>query len=455
MKKIRMGVGSGYWGGLIEPAIEIVEKGDINYLGLEYLAEVTLIILHKARAKDPSKGYILEAVDYLHKVLPTCARKGIKIITNMGGANPLAAADEVIRVARDLGLQGMKVGVVLGDDLLDRLDDFLERGLRFPNLDTGEEDIGRVRERLVAANAYIGSDSMVDALRAGADIIITGRSTDNALYVAPPIYEFGWDWPNGDWDRVGAAITVGHIVECAECVTGGICGLWKEVPEPWRIGHPIAEIYEDGTAIITKTPGSGGLLNTWTVKHHLVYEVHDPANYLMPDGIADFTSLKLEDIGPNQVRVTGMKGKPRPATLKVCMGYEDGYIGEAECTVSWPEALEKARWVERFLRERFKVIGLQAEEIRFDYIGLNSLHGPNAPLPQEEPNEVRVRVAVRTRTRAEALKVRREIPILMGAGPVGTTGVYDPPQPRAVWSLWPTLIPRQEVPTQLIMKEVS
>lgn len=455
MKKIRMGVGSGYWGGLIEPAIEIVEKGDIQYLGLEYLAEVTLIILHKARAKDPSKGYILEAVDYLRRVLPTCASKGIKIITNMGGANPMAAADEVIRVARDLGLKGMKVGVVLGDDLLDRLDDFLERGLSFPNLDTGEQDIGRVRERLVAANAYIGADSMVDALRTGADIIITGRSTDNALYVAPPIYEFGWDWPNGDWDRVGAAITVGHIVECAEPVTGGMSCLWKEVPEPWRIGHPIAEMYEDGTAIITKTPGSGGMVNTWTVKHHLVYESHDPKNYLMPDGIADFTSLKLEDIGPDMVRVTGMKGKPRPATLKVCMGYEDGYIGEAECTVTWPDALEKAQWVEKFLRERFKIIGLLAEDMRFDYIGVNSIHGPRATPPKEELNEVRVRVAVRTRTRAEALKVRREIPILMGAGPAGTTGVFDPPQPRAVWSLWPTLIPREEVPTRLIMKEVS
>lgn len=456
MKKIRLGSGSAFWGDTLEPAIELVEKGDIDYIGFDHLAELTLAILQRIKAKDPTKGYIPDIVPFMKAILPTCARKGIKIITNAGGANPEAAGEVVIAMAREMGLRGLKVGVVVGDDIAHRLDEIRAQGVRLKNLDTGEEDIDRISDRIVAANAYIGSESIIEALRQGADVVVTGRNTDNSLYVAPMVYEFGWKWPGDDWERVGAAVIIGHIIECAGCCTGGMSNLWDVSPEPWNIGFPIAEVYENGEAIITKAPGTGGLVNQWTIKEHLVYEVHDPKNYLMADGIGDLTNIGLEEIGKDRVKVTGMTGKPWPDTLKVCIGYDDGWIGEGEITFPWPDALGKARKAEDILRERFKMVNLDTQEMRIDFIGINSIHGPLAPEPKcDEPNEVRIRVAARTKTRNEAEKVRREVTHLWCMGPVGTTAVISPPPPRPVISLWPTLVPRQMIPTTAIVKEVS
>jgi hypothetical protein len=438
---------------MLDPAVELVEKGDIDYIGFDHLAELTLSILAKMKKKDSKRGYIPDLLPWMKAILPTCRRKGIKVVTNAGGANPEQAGHDLIMLARELGLKGMKIGVVTGDDVLPRLQEIRERGWKFKNLDTGEEDIDRIQERIVAANVYIGSESILDALRNGADVVITGRNTDNSCYVAPMAYEFGWALD--DWEKMGAAVTIGHIIECSAGCCGGMSNFWFQVEEPWRVAFPIAEVYENGDCIITKAEGSGRMVTEWTVKEHLVYEVHDPKNYIMADAIADFTGIKLEEVGKDRVKVTGFRGKPRPPTLKLCIGYEDGWIGESEISVCWPDALEKARFCERFLRGRFREMGLNIEEIRFDYIGVNSIHGPlSTPPNPDELNEVRVRVAVKTKNQSDAAKVRREVTALWTHGPVGTTAVISPPPPREVIALWPTLIPRELVPTQVTMLEV-
>jgi hypothetical protein len=453
MKSIRLGSGSAYWGDMLEPALEIAEKGEVQYLGFDHLAELTMSLLQRIKAKDPSKGYIPDIIPWMEKLLPITTEKGIKMITNAGGVNPEAAADAVIDLARSLGIKNLKVGVILGDDLSDRIDELRGKGIKLVNLDTGEEDIERVKDKIIAAHAYIGADSIIEALAQGADLVIAGRVSDTAVYIGPIMHEFGWDFRDPYWEKVGAAVTVSHVIECAECATGGLCNIWKDLKNVERIGFPIAEVYEDGSAIITKVPGSGGAVNEWTIKEQLVYEVHDPANYHMPDGTADFTTIKLEDLGNDRVRLSNMSGKPRPKDLKVQVGYEDGWIGEGQVVLPWPDAYEKARRAEDILRKRFKIVGLDAQEIRFEYIGINALHGEVAPDPKCDFNEVGLRVAVRTKSRQEAEKVRREVTHLWTLGGIGSA-VGVPVKPRPVISLWPTLVPRDEIPTRVIMKEV-
>ena len=453
MKKIRIASGSAYWGDMLEPAVELCEKGDIQYIGFDHLAELTMAILQRMKAKDPTKGYIQDIIPWMQAILPVCHRKGIKIITNAGGVNPEAAADEVIKIARSLGIKNLKIGVITGDDVSGCLDELRAKGYKFANLDTGEEDIDRIKDKIVAANAYIGADKIIGALEQGADIVIAGRISDTAVYVGPIMYEFGWDFKEPFWERVGAAVTIGHTIECAENVTGGLSSLWNQAKDMARIGFPIAEVYENGDAMITKVPGSGGILNQWTVKEQLTYEVLDPRNYIMPDGIADFTAVQLKEIGEDQVLMTNMTGKPRPELLKVQIGYRDGWIGEGQIMLPWPDAYAKAKKAEQTVRERFKIVGLKADEIRFDYIGVNTLHGEVAPEPQSDLNEVGLRIVAKTETVEEAAKVGREATHLWTLG--GTGSSYGTPyRPRPVISLWPTLIPREAVEVKLIMKEV-
>ncbi len=454
MKKVRIGSGSAYWGDLLDPAVELVKKGNIKYIGFDHLAELTMAILQRIKTKDPTKGYIPDIIPWMKAILPDCAEKGIIPVSNAGGANPEAAGDEVVKLAKEMGLTGVKVGVVVGDDVFGKLDEMRAKGIKFKNLDTGEEDIDRIKDRIVAANAYVGADSIVDALKEGANVIVTGRASDNALYVGPLMHEFGWEFKEKYYDLIGAAITVGHIIECAECCTGGMSNMWKIAPRLWDIGFPIAEVSENGEAVISKIPGSGGVINEWTIKEHLIYEIHDPSNYLMPDGIADFTALKLEETGKDQVKVTNMRGKQRPSDLKLCIGYRDGYIGEGQVFFPWPDAFEKAKKAEETVRERLKKVKLDADEIRIDFIGVNTLHGEVAPEPTCELNEVGLRVVAKTKTKAEADKVRREVTHLWTLGAVGSS--FGVPLPiRPVVSLWPTLIPREEIPTRAIIKEVK
>lgn len=453
MKKVRVGAGSAFWGDMLEPAVELVEKGEIDYIGFDHLAELTLSILQRVRAKDPTKGYIPDIIPWMKAILPPAWEKGCKVITNAGGANPEQAAGEVIKIARDFGMKGMKIGVVTGDDVFPKLNELCDKGIKFPNLDTGEEDLDRIKDRIVAANAYTGSDSVIDALKQGAHVVIAGRISDNALYVAPVMYEFDWDFTEPYVDLIASAITMGHIIECAECCTGGMSNIWQAVPDPWKIGFPIAEFYENGETIITKAPDTGGLVCEWTIKEHLVYEVLDPRNYIMPDGVADFTSVKLKEMGDNRVKVSQAKGKSRPEQLKLCIGFKDGFIGEAQIFFPWPDALEKAKRAAKIVKERFDMINLDAEDVRFDFLGVNAILGETVPIEDLDYNEVGLRVAARAQSFEEASKVRREITHLWTISSVGAhMGV--PSQPRPVISLWPTLIPRDAVPTRFDMKEV-
>jgi len=454
MRKVVIGSGSAFWGDMLEPAVEMAERGNVQYIGFDHLAELTMAVLNRMKTKNPDAGYIPDIIPWMKKLLPVTAPKGIKMITNAGGANPRQAAVEVKKVAKELELARMKIGVVSGDDILPYIEEIRAQGWKFRNLDTGEEDIDRIKENIVAANVYIGADPIIEVLRDGADLVIAGRVSDNALYVGPLMYEFGWEYSDQYIDRIAAAITIGHIIECSCCVTGGMSNMWKVSERPWEIGFPIAEVYENGEAVITKTPDSGGIVNEWTVKEHLLYEIMDPANYMMPDGIADFTAVRLSEEGRNRVRVSNMKGKKRPDTLKVCIGYRDGFIGEGLIFFPWPDALDKAKYAEKWVRERFRRLNVQFEDLRIDYIGVNMLLGEVAPIEDKDFNEVGLRIAGKTRTWEEAELVRREATHLWTTGPIGSSfGV--PLNVRPVIALWPSLVPRETVRIQTQIMEVE
>ena len=453
MKKVQIGSGSAFWGDMLEPAVEMAKRSNVQYIGFDHLAELTMALLNRMKAKNPEAGYIPDIIPWMKAMLPVTVPKGIKMITNAGGANPVQAGIKIKEVAKSLGFGGLKIGIVSGDDIISYIDDIRNQGWKFENMDTGEEDIDSIRENIVAANAYTGADEITAELKNGADLIIAGRVSDNALYVGPLMYEFGWDYSDEYIQKVAAAITVGHIIECSACVTGGMSNMWKVSERPWEIGFPIAEVDENGDAVITKTPDSGGIVNQWTVKEHLLYEVIDPSNYLMPDGVADFSTIHLAEEGRNRVKVTNMSGKKRPDTLKVCIGYRDGFIGEGQVLFPWPDALEKAKFAEKWVRERFKKLGIQFEELRFDYIGVNTLHGVAAPMEDKDFNEVGLRIAGKTKTYAEAEAVRREATHLWTQGPVGSS-FGTPMNVRPVVKLWPTLVPRDFVKVESRLIEV-
>jgi len=457
LKKITLGAGSGYWGVPPDLPLELVQRADLDYLGLELLAELSMSILQRWKNKDPSKGYVPDLIELMKLILPHTLPKGTKIITNGGGVNPRQAAMEIARIIKELKLPPVKIGVIEGDDVFSGLDEMIKKRIELVNLDTGERDIGVIRDRIVAAHAYIGADLIIEALREGADIVIGGRLSDNALYVGPMMHEFGWSFENPDWDKIGAAVTIGHIIECGECVTGGMSNFWKGNPEPWNMGLPIAEVYENGEAVISKTPGSGGQMTVNMVREHLVYETHDPKSYLMPDAVADLTTVRLDQEGEDRVRVSNMTGKKRPDKLKVQIGYDDGYIAEAMFMVTWPEAVKKARLYEEIIMRRLDKFGLKPRETRFEWMGVNCAHGSVAPLPENEDavNEIGLRAVAKFNTREEAYRARR---FAMGGslilGPVGT-GFGAPVPERRVVALWPTLIPREEVHLTLTMMEVK
>lgn len=450
MRTVRLGAGSAYWGDLLEPAVKLAHSDRVDYLCFDHLAELTLSILQRQRAKDPSRGYIPDVVPWMEAILPAARERGIRLVTNAGGANPRAGAERVVEVARRHGLTGTRVAVVTGDDVHDTMLRLHADGARFPNLDTGEEDIGRILDRVVAANAYIGAEGIVEGLQRDAHVVITGRASDNALYVGPLMHEFGWTYD--DPERIGAAVTIGHLLECAALATGSVSNLWAEAGATWDIGFPIAEVEESGEAEFTKLDGTGGLVTEMTLKEQLVYEISDPRAYLMPDGTADFTGPVFRQVGPDRVRATGMTGRPRPDTLKVCVGFDDGWIGEGVAMFSWPDALPKARKGAEIVRRRLDALGVRPREIVFEELGVNALHGPTAPAPTHDLNEVGLRVAAHCDTREEAEAVRREILHLWTLGGVGSA-ILPPGRPRPVTSLWPTLIPRDAVATAVDVLE--
>ncbi len=448
MKTVKIGGGQGFYGDTVLPSIEMAKRVEgLDYIGYDCLSELTLSILQKDKRRDPTRGFTMDLLALMPRILPVAREKGIKLITNSGGMNPLGARDAVLNIARKLGIKRLKVAVITGDDIFSRLEELRAQGHALLNLDTGA-DFETVQKRVVNANAYLGGDVIAQALADGADVVITGRVTDSALFLGPLMHEFGW--AADDWDKLASGIVCGHLLECAGQVVGGnYAAGWRDVPNLENIGYPYAEFSEDGSFVLTKTPDTGGLVSFGTVREQLLYEVLDPNHYLTPDVDADFTSVHLEDVGENRVKVWGMKGRPKPEMLKVCVGYTDGWIGEAQIAYSWPDALEKAQKADQILRYRFDVTDLKYDEIRTDFLGYNALHGPlasaNPGFDPAELNEVVMRLAVHVPDEKEAEKVFRELVPLGLNGPPTASGVGGRSRPRELLALWPTLIPRSEV----------
>lgn len=430
MRTIRIGSGAGYSGDRIEPAVELAEKGDIQYLVFECLGERTVALAQQARLKNPELGYDPLLEERMRAVLPVCAAKGIKIVTNMGAANPLAAARKTAAIARSMGLSSLKVAAVIGDDVLDACKD---RDLPIMEFDG---TIGQLGNRLISANAYLGVGPMAEALRGGADVVITGRASDPALFLAPLIHAFGW--PTDDWNLLGKGIVAGHLLECAGQVTGGYFAdpTFKDVPDLARLGFPIGEVGEDGSLIITKVEGSGGAVTAQTCKEQLLYEVHDPARYLQPDVTADFSQVTVEEIGLNRVRISGGRGRERPPTLKVSVGYVDSFIGEGQISYAGPGALARGRLALDIVRERLKLTGVAANEVRFDLIGVDSLHGAQVSAGPTSPMR-----CVCASTGAPTICARRcgSATRLKRSTPMGRPAAVAPSNPRATsWQLLPS-----------------
>jgi hypothetical protein len=443
MKKIRIGAGQGFYGDSVMPAIETAKRGDVQYICFDCLAELTLAILQKDRKKDPSKGYAKDISTTMRELLPCVKQKGLKILTNAGGMNPIGAQQETLRIAAELGIEGLKVAVVTGDDVIDKLQDWNRQGISLDHMEDGRS-IESIVDHIVFANAYVGMGPIVKALQQGADIVITGRTTDSALFLAPLVYEF--DWEEEDWDRLAQGILMGHLMECSGQATGGnFSGDWQSIEDLDSIGFPVAEVQEDGQFVLTKTEGTGGLVSVDTLKEQLLYEIHDPASYTTPDVVLDVTQVELQDAGQNRVRVTGAQGSKRPDTLKVVMGYSDGWLGQGICGYSWPDALAKAKAADRIIRKQIERMGLQYEEIRTDFLGYNSLHGPLATEPAEDLNEVYLRIAVRTASKEKAAKLGRLFPPLMLSGPPALGGFLGMMKPRELLGMWSCLVPRHIV----------
>lgn len=454
MKMIRIGAGQGFYGDSIAPAIETAKRGQVQYLCFDSLAELTLAILQKDRQKDPAKGYAGDISRTMTELLPLVKEKGIKLITNAGGMNPRGAQQEVRRIAGELGLQGLKIATVTGDDVLNRLNEWKEQSISLDHMEDGRS-VAAVMDRIVFANAYIGTRPIVEALQQGADVILTGRTTDSALFLAPLVFEFGWE-PK-DWNRLAQGILMGHLMECSGQATGGnFSGDWQSVEALEDIGFPVAEVREDGEFVLTKTEGTGGLVSVDTVKEQLLYEIHDPSAYVTPDVVLDLTNVQLQQAGPNRVRVTGACGTKRPDTLKVVMGYADGWLGQAIWGYSWPDALSKAQAADRIIRSQIRRMGLKYDEIRTDYLGFDSLHGPLAKQQAEELNEVYLRIAVRTGSKEDAARLGRLVPPLMLSGPPAMGAFLGVMKPRELLGMWACLVPRSlvENEVQVTVREV-
>lgn len=452
-KTVRLGAGMAFWGDSVQPAIRMVERGEIDYLCCDHLAELTMSILSKQMDRNPEYGYTRDVLDLLRGALPVCVEKGVKVITNAGGANPRAAATRIAELAKELGVSGIKIAVVTGDDLRPQIDELMDAGVSFANMDTGAE-LATVRDRLTHAAAYTGCEGIVEALEGGADIVVCGRVTDIALYLGPLRYEFGWK--ADDWGRLGMATAVAHAIECGGQATGGLlAGGWWDTPGLEELGYPIAEVAEDGTAVITKTPGSGGRVDIASVSEQMVYEILDPANYLTADVTADFSGIELEEVGEDRVRLTGATGRPAPDTLKVNMGYRNGFIGEVQFTYTWPHARAKARRGIEFLEKRLERAGFTASDTHVEYPGQTSMWNDRVAVP-DDPDlaEIVVRYAARCADQAEARKIFTESVPLYNNGPAGVGGIGTRPPLKELFAIWPCLVPREHVLQSVEMVEV-
>jgi hypothetical protein len=453
-EKIRIASGQGFWGDMLDAPVRQVEGGPIDYLMLDYLAEVTMSIMQKQRARDPAAGYARDFVPLMRQILSACVERNIRVTANAGGVNVEGCADAVRDVARELGLKGkLKIGTVTGDDIMGRLDELLARGIELRNMDT-DEPLATVRERIQSANVYLGAWPMAEALNQGAQIVITGRATDTGLTLAPIIHEF--NWKADDWDRLSAGTIAGHIIECGAQASGGNCQYdWRNIPDLANVGFPIAEASADGTFVITKHEGTGGRVNIPCIKEQLLYEMGDPSEYITPDCVADFTTIHLEDAGPDRVRVYGIKGRPATEFLKVSISYSAGYKAVGTLVYSWPDAYLKAQAADKILRARLERLGLRFEHILTEFVGANATHGPLAGEPPPDIAEVQLRVGVRSDDKKMVERFTKEIAPLILTGPPGVTGFAGGrPKVEEIVAYWPALIPKGEIEPRVEVREV-
>ena len=447
--KIRIASGQGFWGDRSAAPIEQVRRGPIDYLMLDYLAEVTMSILQKQRSRDASQGYARDFVDVMREILGECAERNIRVIANAGGVNIKGCGDAVIAEARKQNLQGkIRIATVIGDDIMGRLPELLERGHKLTNMDTGAQ-LTDVMDKVMSANAYIGAQPIIDALRQNATVVITGRSTDTALTYAPMAHEFGWR--ADDWDKFAIGVAAGHINECGAQASGGNSLIaWDKVPDMADIGYPIIEAYPDGSFIVTKHEGTGGLVNRAVVTEQILYELGNPVDYITPDVVADFTTMHIDDVGENRVKVHSVKGKPKTDKLKVSISYHAGYKAVGTLVYSWPHAVQKAEMAAKILIERLERMGHKYDSVRTEFVGWNSTHGHLAGPASDDIPEVELRIGVRSTEKAPVEAFTRELAPLILTGPPSVTGFAGGrPRVQDIVAYWPALIDRTEIEPHL------
>ena len=457
---VRVANGQGFWGDDREAPVRQVEGGPIDYLVLDYLAEVTMSILRRLRDKDSSRGYATDFVHLMERIFPECVRRGIRVVANAGGVNPRACAEAVVAAGRRAGVSGQAVvAVVTGDDLMDKLDELLEAGHALTHLESGEP-LAEVRDRVRSANAYLGAEPLVRALEAlrgrnRAGVVVTGRCADASLTLGPLVHEFGWGVDAHDLLACGTV--AGHVLECGAQATGGNCmARWWEVPDLTDVGFPIAEVASDGDFVVTKHAGTGGGVSRASVAEQILYEIGDPSHYATPDVVADFSGLWLEDAGPDRVRVQGARGRPRPKRLKVSVGVAMGWRAAGTLTFAWPDAALKARAAEHLLRNRLDRLGLRFTDVIAELVGWDSTHGPLAGEPPRDLPEVQLRFGVRAASRAPVERFTREIAPLVLTGPPSATGYLGGrPRVQEVIGHWPAFISRRAVEGSVAVKAIE
>ena len=445
MKATRIANGQGFWGDSLEAPVQLVERGPIDYLTLDYLAEITMSIMQKQKTRDPRFGYAHDFIGVMARILPRCVEKNIKVVANAGGVNPEACSAAVAEVARKLGLAGkVTIGVVAGDDIMDRLDELMDQGILLENMEDGEP-LFAIRDRVQSANVYFGAAPIAEALERGAQIIITGRCTDTGLTLGPMIHEFGW--ASDDWDRLAAGTIAGHIIECGAQCTGGNCQVdWKSIPNLWDIGYPICEAKEDGTFSITKHVGTGGRVSVAGIIEQLMYEMGEPERYITPDCIADFTTVQLQQAAPDVVRVSGIKGRAATDFYKVSVSYSAGFKAAGSLIYSWPDAYDKAQAADAILRRRLAALGLQFDEMNSEIVGAGALHGALAGEPSPDLPEALLRVGVRSNDKTVVERFVKELAPLGLNGPPTVCGLGGGrPKVEEIVAYWPALIPKFSV----------
>ena len=448
-ERVRVASGQGFWGDLLTAPVDQVRKGPIDYLMLDYLAEVTMSILQKQRSRDPNAGFARDFVALMKEILPDCVEKNIKVLSNAGGVNVIGCAEAIREIAREQGLTGkVKIGVVTGDDILGRLEEFSEAGVDIKNMETGEP-LSAIRDKVQSANVYLGAAGLVEALSKGAQIIVGGRLTDTGLTLAPLMHEFGWTFD--DWHRLSAGTIAGHIIECGAQSSGGNCQYeWDKIPDMANVGFPIVEATPNGEFVITKHDGTGGRVNVQSIKEQLLYEMGDPKAYITPDVVADFSSTNLAPDGENRVKVFGITGNPNTEFYKVSIAYSAGWKAVGTLVYAWPDAYEKAKAADKILRERLERLGLKFDLILTEFVGVNATHGHLSGEPPKDIPEVQLRFGVRGQSKADVERFTKELAPLILTGPPAVTGFAGGrPKVEEIMAYFPALIPKGLIETKV------